>query len=145
MNRIIVDASVLLHVFDSTEEGNFVNKLIPHIQHGDIIAAAPSFFLVEVTNILVKRKKFLPSEVKQFIKMLRESGIQFVDFSFQNIDELLEIVFQYKLTSYDALYVHLAKRLHYPLVSTDLELVQITDIGMSIEEFASIMNSNASL
>ncbi|MEK7577756.1 MAG: type II toxin-antitoxin system VapC family toxin [Patescibacteria group bacterium] len=138
MSNIIVDASIILQMFDEAEAGKKAWKFFDQIQKGHIVASAPSFLLIEVLNVLLKKKKIPTKKVKEFIELLGKSGINFIDFSFRSIGALSEVAIRERITVYDALYVSLARGLEQRLITNDKELLMIPNISVSLDEFITI-------
>lgn len=136
MKTYIIDANIVLKWLSiSSEDGaEQAKNLYERLKAGNISLFAPTFLLVEVSNILLKKKKFSKEEVNGFLKVLLVSGINFVDFNYLQIDDLLDIAATYKVTSYDALYLLLASEMNCKLISEDEELVLLTRMVVNLEK-----------
>ncbi len=136
MKSIVVDASSIVRVFETGKEHESARRLLKKIQDGSIDAHAPTFLLVEVINILLKKKKFSKVDATEFVHMLEQSGIIFTDFASDRIYDLLECSYTYKITPYDAQYVLLSSDLSCVLLTQDKELLAIKGIGVSLDEYS---------
>ena len=65
--RIVIDASVVLKWFDlADEEGReLARRVYSDIVEGKVKAAAPEFLMVEVVNILIRKKKVSGENLKK--------------------------------------------------------------------------------
>lgn len=135
MDKIIVDANLIIGGFARDETNNEAIKIISKIKLGEIEAVAPNFLLIEVLNILIKKKKLDLNVIKKIIKEILDLGITFKAFITSNILELNEICYKYKVTSYDGLYLLLAKKEKTKLVTNDQELLKIKNLTIDLKDF----------
>lgn len=129
MLELIVDASVALKWFPIkgeifVEESREVWKAI---QLGEIKAYTPLFLLVEVANVLARKKRVEAIVFNSILKKLANSKIVFVDLKKDDLRKLGSLVNKYGLTAYDAQYLLLARQLNCKLISYDEELLKISD------------------
>lgn len=122
MTKWVVDANVVLDWLGGD------TSLYKKIKAGAVSVFAPSFLLVETTNILLCKKKLPEKDVEDFLEVLLDSGINFIDFPFVKIKQLLNLAAHYRLTTYDALYLLLAQEMGIKLISTDKELTALDDL-----------------
>lgn len=134
MKTYVLDASIVLEWLENNDKES-ARKLYQYLRQGKIAVYAPTFLLIEVGNILLKKKKFTQSDVEEFITALFQSGINFVDFYSHTIGQLLTTASKYKITTYDALYILLSQELKYPLITGDEELLKIKDVSVSLQQF----------
>lgn len=133
MNKIIIDANLIIGGFARDETNNEAIKIISKIKLREIEAVAPNFLLIEVLNILIKKKKLDLNVIKKIIKEIIDLGITFKSFITSNILELNEICYKYKVTSYDGLYLLLAKKEKTKLVTNDQELLKIKNLTIDLK------------
>lgn len=129
MLELIVDASVALKWFPLKGE-QFIQEALgvwDKIQLKKIRAYAPLFMLVEIANVLARKKKVEAVIFKNILKKLADSEIVFVDLKKTDLGRLGILINKYGLTAYDAQYLLLARQLKCKLVSYDEELLKITD------------------
>lgn len=136
MLELIVDASVALKWFPikgevSVEEFRGVWKAI---QLGEIKAYAPMFLLVEVANVLARKKKVEAIVFNGILRKLANSKIVFVDLKKDDLRKLGSLVNKYGLTAHDAQYLLLARQLNCKLVSYDEELLKISDWAVRVKD-----------
>lgn len=132
MTKIVLDASVVLEWLAQGKLANSSLKIHNDILEGKIAAWAPDFLLVEVANILFWKKKFTVKDIQQFVDTIMSIGIHFDDEpNHMHTQEMIDLVDQYRVTAYDAQYLHLAKKLECKLVSFNKQLLKIKDMVVS--------------
>ncbi|EKE05715.1 MAG: hypothetical protein ACD_19C00182G0043 [uncultured bacterium] len=134
MLKIVIDANIIIGCF-SSEEDPISKEIIRKINFNEIKAVAPNFLLIEVSNILINKKKLPKDTVGKIINEILGIGIIFKLFATTDILELNEICFKYKITSYDGLYVLLAKKEKGKLVTNDQELLKIKKLTIDLKGF----------
>ncbi len=128
MDSVVVDASVTLAWFEEGPQAEAALKIHDDIIRGVIAASAPDFLLVEVANILLRKKRASRKDTETFIRTLLTMGISFDDEpDYVHINALIDVAQTYRITTYDAQYVYLAKKLGCTLVSFDKDLLQIKE------------------
>ena len=138
MLEIIVDASVALKWFPIKGE-TFVEEsrdVWKAVQSGRIKAYAPLFLLVEVANVLARKKKVEPAVYKNILKKLADSEIVFIDLKKNDLVSLGVLINKYGLTAYDTQYLLLARQLKCKLVSYDEELLKISDWVVRVKDIS---------
>ena len=138
MLELIVDASVALKWFSIKGEASVGESrgVWNVIQSGEIKAYAPLFMLVEVVNVLARKKKVEAIVFNNILKKLAGSKIVFVDLKKDDLRKLGSLVNKYGLTAYDAQYLLLAKQLNCKLVSYDEELLKISDWVVRVKDLS---------
>ncbi len=136
MPELIIDASVALKWFPPKGESSIEEALgiWDSIQLKKLKAYAPTFMLVEVANVLARKKKVEAIVFSSVLKKLASSKIVFVDLKKDDLSKLGSLVNKYGLTAYDAQYLLLARQLKCKLVSYDEELLKITDWVVKVKE-----------
>lgn len=128
MDKIVLDASVVLEWLSEGKKSDAAITIHNDILHGAIAAWAPDFLLVEVANILLRKKKLSHTDVRKFIETLLAMGISFDDEpDHVTIHAIVDLAGKYHLTTYDAKYVYLAKKFQCKLVSFDQDLLRIPE------------------
>jgi len=128
VDKLVVDSCVVLKWISPEKEKNVSKavKIYRGLLKGELELHAPFFLLVEVANILFWKKRFECQDIRAFIERLTSLGINFsgdpVEFS---VTKVIDLMCQYKITSYDAQFLYLAQQLDCRLVSEDRELVKI--------------------
>ena len=135
--KIVIDASVVLKwIPGKNEEKVFQARMLNERMLGERIEViAPSFLLFEVLNVLVRKRKTPHRVVQSIIDRLQQSNIRFYDAQMKVVSETEKIVFKYKVTAYDALYLALAKKKNCKLVTYDSELLKIKSLTISVEDY----------
>lgn len=134
LKKIVIDANFVLALTNIEEYSPQANKIYELIKSGNLIAYAPIFLIVEVLNVLIKKKKANPMLVKKALERIKKSKIIFVntDDIVKNSSELENLVFKYSITSYDALYLLVTLKNKCKLLTTDEELLKIKNLTLDL-------------
>lgn len=135
MSKIIVDANLIIGGFSKDEADNESIEIISKIKLGEIEAIAPNFLLVEVSNILINKKKLELNIIKKIINEILNLGIIFKSFTTSSIVKLNEVCHKYKITTYDGIYILLAKLEKTKLITRDKELLKIKSLTTDLKNF----------
>ena len=128
MTEYVIDASVVLEWVKSSEmTQKSVINLQEEIVDGKIIIHAPSFLLVEVLNVLSRKYRHGKGETEAFLKFLLQFPIRYIDTQSDSVFSLLDLVYRYELSGYDALYLATAQSKKCRLISLDKKLLQVKD------------------
>lgn len=133
MLKIVVDASIVIDWFTG-EENVLSEEILRQVKKGKIEASAPSFILVEVLNILLKKKGVSENIASKVLAELRKIGINFKSFLTTDIFFLKEVCYKYNITSYDGLYIYLAKQQKCKLLTADKELLKIKNLTINLRD-----------
>lgn len=136
MRKVVIDASVVLKWIPGEDEESVSEaRQVYKMMTGDKLEViAPTFLLIEVLNILTKRRKAKYSLVKKDIELLRNGKIRLVDLDTYNFTGITDIVYKYKITAYDTLYCYLAQEKNCKLLTFDKQLLKIRNLTIGIEE-----------
>lgn len=137
MSKIIIDASVVLKWIPGKEEEGVekAREIYKLMMREKLEVWAPTFLLVEVLNILVKKRKADILLVGKVIRKLMEGKIKFIETTLKDIAELERIVFEQKVTAYDAIYLLLAEKNKVKLLTFDEQLLRIKHLTVGISKF----------
>ncbi|MBI3379970.1 type II toxin-antitoxin system VapC family toxin [Candidatus Gottesmanbacteria bacterium] len=144
MLRIIIDASVVLKWIPGEDEElvSEARQIYEMMMDDKLEVYAPTFLLIEVLNILTRKRKAKSSLVKKDIKLLSGGKIKLVDLNDYNFNGIVELIYKYKLTAYDGLYCYLAKVKNCKLLTADKQLLKLHDLTIDIGRFLKLMKSN---
>lgn len=120
MNQYIVDASIVVQLFITSRYTAETKQLFEGIDRGDQLIV-PEFCLLECTNVLWKNVRFHNVTYREAEKLIR-ALIELDILTTPIIDLLpraLEIGLKYQLAVYDSVYIALAEKLDYPLITDD--------------------------
>lgn len=136
MRKVVIDASVVLKWIPGEDEESVseARQVYKMMTGNKLEVIAPTFLLIEVLNILTKRRKAKYSLVKKDIELLRSGKIRLVDLDTYNFTGITDIVYKYKITAYDALYCYLAQEKNCKLLTFDKQLLKIRNLTIGIEE-----------
>jgi predicted nucleic acid-binding protein len=114
MSEIVIDASVMVSILFEDEESEYSKSVLECIMQGRGVIV-PEIFHAEVLNVILvseRRGRIDSDDIYQMLKFL--SDLEVVTMSFTNKKEILRLVRNYNLTSYDATYLGLAinKKIH---------------------------------
>lgn len=135
--KIVVDANFIIALVGNEEYTPKVISIYSSMRMDKIDIYAPAFLLVEILNVLVKKKKTSVEFARNTLKRLRESGLIFVDMDnlVKTTKQLEDVVFKYNITSYDGLYILLAIQKECKLLTVDRELLKIKSLTVDLKDF----------
>ena len=131
----IIDASVVLEWI--TKADNFsdsVTRLRKDLVENNKKLYAPEFILMEILNALYWKKIYSIKDINDFISFVIKSGIKLVGFSSNEVNSVGGLMFKHKVTSYDALYIHLAIANKCKLLTFDKQLLQLKEYTLKPQE-----------
>ncbi len=126
MTRFVLDASVALAWFLDRPAAQYAAYVKDRLLHGDK-AIVPEFWQAEVANgfiVAERRRLFTVSEITEALQNLEIVIAQAVQSSPEAVSmrSLLSAARSFGLTSYDALYLEMARRQNLPLATLDRQL-----------------------
>ena len=127
--EIVIDASAIIAVIADEPESVFVIN-----NTEDAILISPNIVSFEIANALTKMmKKGIISNKEKMINLIK-SFLQIpMKFDENNLENVLEIAWNYKIYAYDAFYLETAHRLNLPLLTFDNRMRKIgKEIGVTI-------------
>lgn len=135
--KLVIDANFVLALISTETYSDIAEKVYNLIKSKKIIAYAPVFLIVEVLNILVKKKKVGTEIVKDSLNRFKKSGIVFLDTDniTKNTTDLEDLVVRYNITSYDALYLMTSLKYKCKLLTVDQELLKIKNLTTDLRTF----------
>jgi predicted nucleic acid-binding protein len=117
----VVDCSITMAWHFEDEKNSYADKVLGIL--GISEALAPAVWTLEVSNVLLvgeKRGQTTSAKSRTFVALIRSLPIRVVDHSpAQVFDEVLGLARDRNLTTYDAAYLDLARRLEMPIASID--------------------------
>jgi len=116
--KIVLDTSIIIAILmnESDKQG-----IIKATKGAEIFA--PASFPWEIGNAfsaMFKRKRISLTQAQQAFKIYEMIPIQLVDIS---ISDAMKTSNEYNIHAYDAYILECAKKLHYPLMSLDEQLI----------------------
>lgn len=133
---LAVDANVVLKWIPGKNETRVeeARDLYTMMLEGKCQIWSPKFLLVEVLNILIKKRKANPEIVSTAMVTLLKGKIKYWEMEVGQVKDLEKLMRRYSLTAYDAQYLLLARQLKCKLVSYDEELLKITDWVVGVKD-----------
>jgi predicted nucleic acid-binding protein len=126
--EIIVDASAIMAVIVKEPERDLVIQVTR-----DAVIISPDMVSYEIANGLTKMMKKKIIEKEQMIhafQYFKRIPIRTIEI---DIEEALEIAWNYKIYAYDACYLEAAVRLNLPLLTFDGNMIRVgKEIGITI-------------
>lgn len=122
MSKIIVDASVMVSILFKDEESKYSKLLSNYMKEGNQLVV-PEIFHAEILNVLIvseKRKRLDSDDIQKILKFLLD--LKLITISHLDKEDVLKLAKRYDLTSYDAIYLSLAKRESRQLATLDKKL-----------------------
>lgn len=120
MSRFIVDASVVVQLLVTEPYTTETKTLFATIDDGNKLFV-PEFGLLECTNVLWKHVRFQglnQSDAEKQIAILIALDVVIVPVA-GLMPRALEIGVKHQLAIYDSIYIALAEKLNYPLITVD--------------------------
>lgn len=119
---MVVDASIAIAWLHPLQRTSLSDAALKAIIQG-APAHAPSFWTLEVANVLLalkRRKKLQPEEMSEALMRVRKFNFRFDNDWISNaFTDISEIAATYGLSVYDATYLELAMRKNLPLSCKD--------------------------
>lgn len=119
MRNIIVDTSVATKWFSQEKEEDFSKALAISTlaQQGKLDLICPEIILIELANVLYFSKKQSQEDCLQSLEFFK--GVCTELTAIEDLTLITELIYNYDLPSYDALFVALAITREIPLVTAD--------------------------
>jgi predicted nucleic acid-binding protein len=129
-NRFVLDASVGIKLFVDEEFSDRAEKLISQVSEDPQAEIhVPDLFYIECANILLKYTRRFQRPLEDSLSDIRDLG----DLALKNTLtsqlalDAIQLASEKNLTSYDACYAVLAKKLEIPLITADARLSEAID------------------
>lgn len=135
MHKVVIDASVVLKWIPGKNEEE-VEKAVEifKLMMKDVLEiVAPTFLLVEVLNILVRKRKLRRDIIVKSLHELRISKIKYADMDNSEIEKLEQIMSNKNVSAYDAQYLLLAQKAKCKLLTFDKHLLKLHDLTIDID------------
>ena len=123
MDTYTVDTSVIIKWFNQENESKveIAHKIYDDMLDGKIILFVPSLLAIELVNALKKGKKMSAPAIREVIKHLFSLPIIIKEPTQAILEQTAEIMEDYQIAAYDALFVATAKEEESKLVSDDVK------------------------
>lgn len=127
MRKLVVDASIAVQWTTKIRENDvkMARAIYAAMLDRKVELYAPTFLLVEILNVLARKKKVNSRSITKILKELVYEGVHFISQNPEDIFLLKRIALKYHTTAYDGLYLLLAKQHRCKLVTVDEKLSQI--------------------
>ena len=133
MTKYVIDASVVLKWFPFGDEKDVITarKWLMDLVKSKAQLIAPTFLLIEVSNILSRKKHLNAKTVIAVINKIKDLPITFIDINQTDLGKLIEIMTKYSLSAYDSIYVYLAVKNECKVLTVDKPIAE-TKYGIYI-------------
>jgi predicted nucleic acid-binding protein len=119
MKPLIIDASIAISIVRREPEGPAAAAAISGRTRGGGRIVVPSHFWLEVTNTLMRRRRWSGADVLQSIHDLDDLGLETIDLDRPLLLLAIDAGERYRLTAYDAAYLALAVALDGSVLTLD--------------------------
>lgn len=119
MNRINIDASILVKWFYPEDELEKASQLFSEIENREIGILIPPSATLELSNALLVAKKFTVQDTKRAMEKLYSFTLEIHAENGNLIKKTIEIAENWKITTYDAVFVALSEIEGVPLFTAD--------------------------
>ena len=118
---LVLDASVGVKWFSAKDEASLAQALAIRDAHidGDALIVVPDLFFYEVANAIAQ-KKSIPSEaVQSAVANMFALGLTTISIDSELLDASVTLSRQLNITVYDSIYIAVALKHDYPLVTAN--------------------------
>ena len=118
---LVLDASVGVKWFSARGESSLAQALDIRDAHidGHAVIVVPDLFFYEVANAIVHKKSIPPEAVQSAVASLFALGITAVSIDCELLDASVTLSRQLNITVYDSIYIAVAAKHDYPLVTAN--------------------------
>lgn len=136
MSHYIVDASIMAQLFITDTYSAETKVLFKRINLGDTLHI-PEFGLLECTNVIWKQVRFAElsqADAEVLVNQLLALNVVVTPVT-GLMPRALEIGLKHKLAIYDSIYIALAEKLKYPLITADRRQAKATQAeGVALKD-----------
>lgn len=121
MGTLSVDTSVFVKWYSSEKEEDLkqAHTLYKRLQNREIRVLTSDLLVFESSNALLRGKGLREEEVREALQIFFKTPVEIVPTDASLIDETINIAARHQLTTYDAVYVALAKRFSCQLLTAN--------------------------
>lgn len=144
MPKIVIDASVVLKWIPGKNEEDVEKsvEIFKFMMKDKLEIYSPTFLLVEVLNILVKKRKLRRDIIIKSLDQLSMSKIKYADMDSSGIENLEQIMSDNNVSAYDAQYLLLAQKEKCRLLTFDKELLKLSNLTIDIGHLLKSFKTN---
>jgi predicted nucleic acid-binding protein len=127
MAKYLLDANSIMKWFDipNEETSNPLRYLYEQMLHEEVKIFAPDLLLIEVSNVLIKKKKFSEGDTQRIVRFLVDSPIQFYALLPEEMTHVVSLMTKHSVTAYDAVYLFFAIKENLQLITEDHVLLRV--------------------
>lgn len=125
LNPFVADACFALSWFYEDERKPQTYAYFERLNGFEAQAFVPKLWITEILSsflIGVRRSRISPQDAKDIVESLKDMPIDFVDMDLDDNIKVFDLAKEYGLSSYDATYLYLARKLNLPLATLDEKL-----------------------
>lgn len=138
MLNLVIDANVVLKWIPGKNETKVeeARGLYAMMLGGKCQIWSPKLLLVEVLNVLIRKRRADADIVSVAMNILLKRQIKYWEMESEQIKDLEKLMKKYGLTAYDAQYLLLAKQLKCKLITYDEELLKVKSLATTVSSLA---------
>lgn len=117
----MLDASVGVKWFSARDEASLAQALAIRDAHidGHTLIVVPDLFFYEVANAIAQKKSIPPEAVQSTVANMFALGVTAVSVDCELLDASVTLSRQLNITVYDSIYIAVAMKHDYPLVTAN--------------------------
>ena len=138
MNRLVVDASVVVKWYTQEDQRDQALDLRQAHMDGELYLLAPTLLIYEVANALHYNRSLTPEDQEHAATALFLIGIEYVSPTQEQMMRASQLAYRYDTTIYDAVYLSLAIQQDTALVTADSRLAEKAQETGKITDLASL-------
>jgi len=118
---LVLDASVGVKWFSARDEASLTQALAIRDAHteGHAVIVVPDLFFYEVANAIAQKKFIPPEAVQSAIANMFALGVTAISIDHELLDASVTLSRELNITVYDSIYVAVASKHNYPLVTAN--------------------------
>lgn len=140
--RVVIDTNVALKWIPGKgeEQVDLARKVYERIKTGEMEMWTSDYLLVEALQVFLKKRLMPLAKAGEAVEALRSCGLYFKPIEAENLGEVAKISHNFNQSVYDAMFLHLAKKMDCPLVTFDERIWKRCEWAMEPGRFLDKVN-----
>lgn len=127
--NLVIDCSFIMSSILPDEKQGEIDKVFKGIFNGEYKVVVPAVFYLECNNVLIsslKKQRINLNDYKDYLQILSDFPFHTDKFCFtvESLQIIGKLATKYNLTTYDAAYLELSKRLEAKMATLDQHLAR---------------------